>query len=262
MALLGTIIGDTVGNRFEWNPTKDKKFEPLITDKSIFTDDTLLTIATADCILHDTTLNYTKYYQDWGVKYPTVGFGGTFMEWIYLDDPRPYNSWGNGSAMRIAPVGWVYNNLEDVLKNAAISANVTHSHVEGIKGAQATAAAIFMARKGCSKEDIRLFISNTFGYDLHRHSDDIRPTYSFDVSCQGSVPESIISFLDSNSFEDCIRIAVSLGGDSDTMAAIAGSIAEPFYKVIPQGLGEICVGRMTDEMITVYNEFNEKFDRK
>lgn len=262
MALLGTIIGDTVGKRFEWNSTKDKNFEPLITDESSFTDDTLLTIATADCILHDPTLNYTKYYQQWGVKYPTVGFGGTFMEWIYLDDPRPYNSWGNGSAMRVAPVGWAYDNLEDVLKNAAISANVTHSHVEGLKGAQATASAIFMARKGCTKEDIRLFVSNTFGYNLQRHSDDIRPDYSFHVSCQKSVPESIISFLDSTSFEDCIRIAVSLGGDSDTMAAIAGSIAEPFYKVIPKELGDICVSRMSQEMIDIYNEFNEKYDRK
>ncbi len=263
MAILGTVIGDTVGSRFEMrgNRTKEKDFE-ILTDDCIFTDDTVLTIATADCILNDPTLDYTKYYQNWAVKYPMSGFGGAFHEWMYLDHPVPYNSFGNGSAMRVSPVGYAYETMEEVLENAKKSAEVTHNHPEGIKGAQATAACVFMARKGYSKQDMKIFVENTFGYDLNRHSDDIRPGYGFDVTCQGSVPESIICFFDSVDFEDCIRICVSMGGDSDTMAAIAGSIAEPFYKDVPDWLAFPIVARMTKEMRNIYKDFNAKYDKK
>lgn len=261
--MIGTIIGDTVGSRFERrnHRTKEKAFD-LITDECSFTDDSVLTIATADCILHDPTLNYTLYYQKWGQKYPRCGFGGMFIKWMYYDGAEPYNSFGNGSAMRVSPVAYAYDTLPEVLKNAKLSAEVTHNHPEGIKGAQATAAAIFMARKGHTKQEIKDYIESTFAYDLSRHSDDIRPTYDFDVTCQGSVPESIISFLDSTDFEDCIRIAVSLGGDSDTIAAIAGSIAEPFYDEVPEWLASVVLSKLTKEMFDIYNEFDSKYTTK
>ena len=209
--------------------------------------------------MNDPTLNYKYYYQKWGNEYPNCGFGGMFTEWVLSDDAKPYNSFGNGSAMRVSPVAYAYDTLEQVLKEARRSAEVSHNHPEGIKGAQAVATAIFLARKGATKSDIRLNIQNVFGYDLNRHSDIIRETYGFDVTCQGSVPESIISFLDSKDYEDAIRIAVSLGGDSDTIACIAGSIAEAFYKVIPEWMSATARAKLTKDLYTVLNQFEAKY---
>ena len=261
--MIGAIIGDTVGSRFErrGNRIKTKDFD-LITEECSFTDDTVLTLATADCILNDPTLNYTQYYMKWGQKYPRCGFGGMFVNWMYSDNNEPYNSFGNGSAMRVSPVAYAYETLNEVLEAAKNSAEVTHNHPEGIKGAQSTAAAIFMARRGFLKSEIKDYIEETFNYDLSRTTDDIRQWYGFDVTCQGSVPESIICFLESDDYVDCIRLAVSLGGDSDTMAAIAGSIAEAFYKEIPSWLEDVTKSKMTKEMLKVFNDFNAKFRQK
>ena len=263
MAILGALIGDTVGSRFEFkgNRTKSKDFE-LITDESVFTDDTVLTIATADCILHDPTLNYTKYYQDWAVKYPTAGWGGYFMEWMYLAKPYPYNSFGNGSAMRVSPVGYAYDSVLEVLVNASKSAEVTHNHPEGIKGAQATATAIFLARQGKSKQEIKDYITQTFNYNLDFTIDEIRPTYKFDVTCQGSVPQAIVAFLESSDFENAIRLAISIGGDSDTIACITGGIASAFYKLIPTEIMDFVVDKLPSEYIEIMNKFDEHYDRK
>ena len=198
----------------------------------------------------------------WGQKYPRCGFGGMFVNWMYSGNNEPYNSFGNGSAMRVSPVAYAYETLNEVLEAAKNSAEVTHNHPEGIKGAQSTAAAIFMARRGFLKSEIKDYIEETFNYDLSRTTDDIRQWYGFDVTCQGSVPESIICFLESDDYVDCIRLAVSLGGDSDTMAAIAGSIAEAFYKEIPSWLEDVTKSKMTKEMLKVFNDFNAKFRQK
>lgn len=181
------------------------------------------------------------------------------MRWLMSDNPRPYNSYGNGSAMRVSPVGWAFDTLEETLEKAKESAAITHNHPEGIKGAQAVAACVYLARTGKSKEEIRTYIENTFGYDLNRTCEEIRPTYSFDVTCQGSVPESIIAFLDSTSFEHAIRLAVSLGGDADTMGAITGSIAEAYYQEIPEEIKREALRRLPDEFTDVMERFYEKF---
>lgn len=227
--MIGAILGDIIGSVYEFNNIKRKDF-PLFRKDSSYTDDTIMTVAIADWLLHGG--NLVKVLQHYGNKYPCPmgGYGGFFAQWLRAVHPQPYNSWGNGSAMRVSPVGWYFDSLEETLAVAAETAEITHNHSEGIKGAQATAAAIFLARNEKSKEYIREYIENTFGYDLHRTCDEIRPTYQFDGSCQGTVPEAIIAFLESDSFEDAVRLAVSLGGDSDTLACITGGIAEAFYR--------------------------------
>ncbi|NIR28296.1 MAG: ADP-ribosylglycohydrolase family protein [Gammaproteobacteria bacterium] len=224
--MLGAIAGDIVGSVYEGRPIKQKGF-PLFGRGATFTDDSVLTVATADVLLYDG--DYREAYKGYFRRHPHRGFGGNFALWAASDDPEPYGSFGNGSAMRVGPVGWARTTLDEVLVEAQRSAQVTHNHPEGIKGAQATAAAVFLARARQSKADIRAFIEERFEYDLDRWLDDIRPGYTFDVSCQGSVPEAIIAFLEAEDFEDAIRNAVSLGGDSDTQACIAGAIAEACY---------------------------------
>ena len=224
--MIGAIAGDIIGSAYEFGTLKTTEF-PLFGPRCRFTDDTVLTVALADAILHDEdyVLLMKQYYR----RFPDVGYGGTFIKWAASTDTKPYNSFGNGAAMRISPVGFYYDTLEEVLVKAEQYTAVTHNHPEGIKGALATAASIFLARNGSSKDDIRRYITDTFGYDLSRTCDQIRPNYSFDVTCQGSVPEAIICFLESSDFESAVRLAVSLGGDSDTQACIAGGIAEGFY---------------------------------
>jgi ADP-ribosylglycohydrolase len=258
--MIGAIIGDMVGSRFErrGQRIKTKEFD-LFTDESHFTDDTVMSIATADCLLNDPELNYTYYYQKWGRLYFNCGFGGFFKKWVISQNPTPYNSYGNGSAMRVSPVAYAYNSLDEIIVGASKSAEVTHNHPEGMKGAQATATAIFMAKSGTTKEGMRILLESTYGYDLQRHSDQIRESYGFDVTCQGSVPEAIISFLDSENFEDAIRIAVSLGGDSDTIACITGSIAESYYKEIPEWIVDAAKAKLTKDLLLVYNDFNRKY---
>ena len=192
--------------------------------------------------------------QDWGRRYPNAGYGGRFIYWIFSPDPQPYNSYGNGSAMRVSPIGWWWDDLETTRQMARFSAEVTHNHPEGIKGAEATAVAIFMARTGASKDEIKEYIQREFAYDLDRTCEEIRKDYTFDVSCQGSVPEAIIAFLEGKDYEDTVRNAVSLGGDADTQGAIAGSIAEAFFG-IPRELLAECRQRLPEEIKKVVDRF-------
>ena len=254
--MLGAIVGDVVGSIYEFSNHRFKEF-PLFSDRCDFTDDTVLTIAIADCLLNGG--HYAKYIQDYARRYPARGYGGRFAQWIGSDAMEPYNSWGNGSAMRVSPVGFAYNDLESVMTEAKRSAEVTHNHPEGIKGAQATAIAIFMARQGQSKEKIKNAIATSFGYDLNRTVDEIRPVYVFNESCQETVPEAIIAFLESNDFEDAIRNGISLGGDSDTLTCITGSIAEAFYGGVPQAIADKALSYLTPSMREVVEEFMEKF---
>jgi ADP-ribosylglycohydrolase len=234
--IIGAIAGDIIGSSYEFQNVKTTDFD-LFPRGTFFTDDSTLTMATMSALLGDS--DYTRAYQQFGRRFPRRGYGGTFKRWIHSKDPQPYNSWGNGSAMRASPVGWYGKTLDDVMAEAKKSAEVTHNHPEGIKGAQATAAAVFLARTGQSKDAIREYISKTFAYNLDRTVADIRPNYEFDVSCQGSVPEAIIAFLESTDFENAVRLAVSLGGDSDTIGCITGGIAEAFYKKIPENIADM-----------------------
>lgn len=228
--MTGAIAGDIIGSVYEFDNIKTTDF-PLFTNESDYTDDTIMTVAVADWLLNGGDL--AKVMQRYGREYPypTGGYGGRFSGWLREKDPLPYNSWGNGSAMRVSAVGWMFDSLEKTLEVAKETAVVTHNHPEGIKGAQATAAAIYLARTGKSKQDIKQYIETTFSYDLGRTCDEIRPFYRFNESCQGTVPEAIIAFLDSSDFENAICLAVSLGGDSDTLACITGGIAEAFYGI-------------------------------
>ena len=228
--MIGAVAGDIIGSIYEHNPIKTEDF-PLFQSHSHFTDDTVMSLATARGILQDR--NYGLEMKILGQLFPGAGYGGNFKKWLMEKEIIPYNSWGNGSAMRVSPVGFAFDTVEEVLRESRASAEVSHDHPEGIKGAQAVALAILMARQGASKEDIRSNITASFFYDLDRTIEEIRPSYHFDVSCMGSVPEAIIAFLDSTDYESAVRKAVSLGGDSDTLACIAGAIAEAFYKSIP-----------------------------
>ncbi|MBT3312406.1 MAG: ADP-ribosylglycohydrolase family protein [Desulfobacterales bacterium] len=253
--MIGSIAGDIIGSVYEGRPIKTINF-PLFSNHSTFTDDTVLTVATAFSILNG--VDYVTSYRKFGRKYPEAGYGMSFYQWIYSSE-GPYNSWGNGSAMRVSPVGYAFNSIKDVLSEAEKCASVTHNHPEGIKGAQAAALSIFLAVNGESKESIKKEISQRFVYNLDRKLDEIRPEYSFDVSCQGSVPESIVAFLESENVEDAIRKGISLGGDSDTMACIAGGIAQAFYNKIPEEIITNARKRLPDEFLEIIDEFNTKF---
>jgi len=228
--MIGAIAGDIIGSVYEWDRIKTKEFDLFRPDCS-FTDDTVLTVALAESIL--TGADYASLMHAYYHQYPDAGYGGFFHRWASVLGSPPYNSWGNGAAMRISAVGFAFDTLDEVLSRAERYTAITHNHVEGIKGAQATAASIFLARKGATKAEIRKYITENFGYDLSRTVDEIRPAYHFNESCQGTVPEAIVSFLDSTDFEDAIRNAISLGGDSDTIACITGGIAQAHYGVPP-----------------------------
>lgn len=263
--LMGAVLGDIAGSIYEFNPHKSTDVN--LTDKSMdFTDDTIMTIAVADWILNDklhTKKGLVACMQKWGRKYPQPmgAYGNMFSQWLRTDAPKPYNSWGNGSAMRVSAVGFAFDTLEQTMKMAKKCAEVTHNHPEGIKGAQATAAAIFMARTGCTKDAIRHYISETFGYNLNRTCDDIRPSYGFDGSCQGTVPESIIAFLDSKDYEDALRLCISLGGDADTMGAITGAIAGAYYNKMQYSLYEFGMDKLPDDIQNVISDFDNKYER-
>jgi len=254
--MIGAIAGDVIGSIFEHYAIKSTQF-PLFSPYSRFTDDTVLTVAIADSILRKA--DYAASLKMFGQKYPNAGYGGSFFRWIYAGDSKPYNSWGNGSAMRVSPVGFAFNSMKDVLHEARESAKVTHNHPEGIKGAQATALAVLLARSGKSKATIKQEISDRFAYNLDRTLDEIRPDYGFDVSCQGSVPEAIIAFLEAKDFEDAIRNAISLGGDSDTIACIAGGIAQAYYQGIPSKIVSNVRKRLPEEFLFIIDEFNAKY---
>lgn len=252
--MLGAIAGDIIGSPYEFNKNNIKTTEfPLFSKKSRFTDDTIMTFAAAHALMNtrplneeDFAINLVTSMQDFGHKYPTAGYGSAFAMWLMVRATEPYRSYGNGSAMRVSPVAWAFDDLESVERFSAVSASVTHNHPEGIKGAQAVAGSIFLARTGSSKEDIRAYVQDTYHYDLSRTLEEIRPGYTFNATCQGSVPEAITAFLEGNDFEDTIRKAVSIGGDSDTIADIAGAIAEGFYHGVPEGIAQEVMTRLDD----------------
>ena len=258
--MIGAIIGDIVGSVYEWNNIKTKDF-PLFSPKCFFTDDTVMTVAIAVGLMNGGSADsFIQAMKKYGCLYPDAGYGGRFGSWLFSEDTYPYNSWGNGSAMRVSPVAWAFDTLSEVEQYAEVSAAVTHNHHEGIKGAQATAAAIFLARKGKPKDDIKAYIVSKYGYDLSRTLDEIRPGYRFNESCQETVPQAITAFLESVDFEDAIRNAISLGGDSDTLAAITGSIAEAAYKV-PEEIKEKALSILDECLLNVYNQFSQTYPK-
>ena len=262
--MYGAILGDMVGAPYEFDRgNKSKEFE-MWNRRVCFTDDTVMTIAVADAILtagkdsgeKEIKEALVEKMQGWGRKYPNSGYGGRFVHWLGSRNPKPYGSYGNGSAMRVSSVGWLYDTIEKTREVARWTAEVTHNHLEGIKGAEATASAIFMARTGATKEDIKQYVIQEFGYDLSRTCDEIRPGYFHDESCQKTVPEAITAFLEGKDFEDVIRTAVSLGGDCDTLTCIAGGMAEAFYGIPVKMMVETC-NRLGDDMIEVLQAFDD-----
>lgn len=277
--MYGAILGDIIGSPYEFDRGNKTKEFPLFSKRSTFTDDSVMTIAVAEAFLDSIAGNIKHFEQGWyssnedipdalireylvnamrkyGKLYPHAGYGGRFSWWLTADDPQPYNSFGNGSAMRVSSVAWLFDSMDSVRHAARLSAEVTHNHPEGIKGAEATASAIFLARTGHSKEEIRQYIKHEFEYALDRTCDEIRPTYRHVESCMETVPEAITAFLEGNDFEDVIRTAVSLGGDCDTLTAIAGSIAEGFYGV-PEELKLECVKRLPDILKSTLQRYDD-----
>ncbi|NET00290.1 MAG: ADP-ribosylglycohydrolase family protein [Sphaerospermopsis sp. SIO1G2] len=262
--MLGAIAGDMIGSIYEFDNIKTKDF-PLFNDRCHFTDDTLLTLAVAEVILNadefpDKTkyidkFQYVQQFKSYYSEYSHIGYDSDFQEWAISSSIEPYHSNGNGTAMRVSPIASAFDHLKIVLEEAKHCAEVTHSHPEATKGAQATAAAIFLARTGYDKNTIKSYIEKTFNYNLNQSLDQIRPNYKLDFSCSGSIPQAIIAFLESTDFEDAIRNAVSIGGDSDTIACIAGAIAEPFYDGIPEHIAEWVLTKLDDHLWTVTEKF-------
>ena len=254
--MLGALIGDIIGSTYEFYNTKRTDFE-LFPDGSRFTDDSVMTLAVAKWLLEDEnhTIHYLIYcMQELGDHYPNAGYGGRFAGWLCEDNPQPYTSWGNGAGMRVSPVGLYAKTLDEALALAALTASVSHNHPEGVKGAQAIATSVFLCKQGKSKQEIKNYVEQTFGYNLHRTIAEIRPRYGFDVSCQGSVPEAIIAFLEGNSFEEVIRLAISLGGDSDTIGAMAGAIAACMCP-IPDEIAKRCDSILTEDLREIKDRF-------
>jgi ADP-ribosylglycohydrolase len=254
--MIGAIVGDIIGSVHEWAGTKTKDF-PLFVPGSYFTDDSVLTVAVAEWIL--TGQELVDVLHDFTHQYPNRGYGGMFQHWASNRKREPYNSFGNGAAMRVSPIGLAFQTMEDVLLWSARSAAATHNHPEGVRGAQATAAAIFLARQGHAKEQIKATLQSQFGYDLQARLDEIRPTYRFDETCQGTVPQALIAFLESTSYEEAIRNAISLGGDADTLACIAGGIAEAYYGGVPLDLATRAMAILDVRLVEVVDRFREKF---
>ena len=260
--MYGAILGDMIGAPYEFDMGKKTKEFPLFCTESQYTDDSVMTIAVAEALLDnqfqdDETVKagFVDSMRKWGKKYPNAGYGGKFWHWLRAANPKPYGSYGNGSAMRVSSAGWLFDTLEQTRHMARLTAEVTHNHPEGIKGAESTASAIYLARTGHSKDEIKNYIVKEFGYDLSRTCDQIRPKYYHVESCQGTVPEAITAFLEGTDFEDVIRTAVSLGGDCDTLTCIAGSIAEAFYGV-PELLKDECRSRLPKDMLDILGRFD------
>ena len=263
--MYGAILGDIIGSPYEFDRGGKTKDFPLFSPRSKYTDDTVMTVAVADALMKtpagaadgEYRRNLAACMQKWGNDYPWAGYGGMFRSWLQAADPQPYGSFGNGSAMRASAAGWLYGSLEETRRIARLTADVTHNHPEGIKGAEAVAAAIWLGRHGKGKDEIREYIVSEFGYDLSRTCDEIRPGYHHVESCQETVPEAVTAFLEGESFEDVIRTAVSLGGDCDTLTCIAGSMAEAFYGV-PDDLKAEAERRLPREMLRVIERFNQQ----
>jgi len=261
--MLGSLVGDIIGSRYEFNNTKSTGFE-LFTPWTNFTDDSVMTLAVAKWLVEDVahTIHYLIFcMQELGNRYPNAGYGGRFSGWLCEDNPQPYNSWGNGAGMRVSPVGLYAKTLDEALAIAALTASVSHNHPEGVKGAQAIAACVFLCKEGKSKQEIKECVERLFDYNLDRTIEEIRPRYEFDVSCQGSVPEAIIAFLEGNSFEEVIRLAISLGGDSDTIACMAGAIAACCYE-IPQDIAVKCDSILTEDLREIKDNFIEFIEKR
>jgi len=254
--VLGAIAGDVIGSVHEAVGTKTKRF-PLFVPESRFTDDTVLTVAVAEALLTDG--DYGSALRRWGRRYPDAGYGWRFWCWLNTPEPKPYGSFGNGSAMRVSPVAWAFDTEAEVLREAERSALPTHDHHEGIRGAQATALAILLARQGAGQAEIAREIARRFGYDLSFSVSGIRREYRFDETCQGSVPQALVAFREGADFEDCVRNAVSLGGDADTLACIAGSVAEPFFGGVPDPIASAALERLDVRMRNVLEEFRRRF---
>jgi ADP-ribosylglycohydrolase len=250
--MIGAIAGDIIGSVYEIHPIKTKDF-PLFQPQCRFTDDTVLTLAIAKAIMKDR--DYLKAVLEIGRRYPHAGYGGSFFHWLHSIDPKPYNSWGNGSAMRVSPVGFAFDSVDEVLREATRTAEISHNHPEGVKGARATALAVFLARKTRDKTLIKQEVEHRFGYDLDRTLKTIRPSYGFDVSCQGTVPQAIIAFLESKSYEDAVRNAISLGGDSDTLGCITGGIAEAYYGPVPTLIEKNVKVYLTEDLLEITERF-------
>jgi ADP-ribosylglycohydrolase len=255
--LLGAIAGDVIGSVYERHNVKRVGF-PLFSEACEFTDVSILTVAIADSILNKK--DFADTIKEYAKAFPNAGYGSMFREWVNSDLKQPYNSFGNGSAMRVSPVGVAYNHLPTILEVAKQTAEVTHNHPEGVKGAQAVASAIFLAKIGYTKFQIKNYITSAFGYNLNDTIENIRQEYSFDASCQGSVPQSIIAFLDSTDYENAIRLAISIGGDSDTIACIAGGIAAAYYKEIPNHIIDFVTSKLPVGFISLIKQFDKTFN--
>ena len=263
--MIGAILGDMIGSPYEFDRGNKTKDFPLLSKHSTYTDDTVMTLAVGLTFLDaqpsasdDWILRIlANRMRQFGKMYPHAGYGGMFRRWLRDPEMNAYNSFGNGSAMRVSAVAWLYDNIDAVRHAARLSAEVTHNHPEGIKGAEATASAIFLARTGSTKEEIKSYIVQEFHYDLSRTCDEIRPDYYHVESCQETVPEAITAFLEGETFEDVIRTAVSLGGDCDTLTCIAGSVAEAFYGV-PEELKEECRKRLPEDLLEVLQRFDAR----
>lgn len=253
--MLGGIIGDIVGSVYEANPIKRTDF-PLFSAASTFTDDTVLAVATADVLLHGG--GYAETYRRWFRRHPDRGYGGRFRQWASDRREGPYGSFGNGSAMRAGPIGWAFDDMDAVLAEAERSASVTHNHPEGVRGAQAVALGVWLARRGEAVQSVRAELASRFGYDLSRRLDEIRPGYRFDVTCQGSVPEALIAFFEAGDYEQAVRNAVSLGGDSDTQACVAGYLAEAAFGIPPEIRRE-GIRRLSSDLSKCVRLFNQSF---
>lgn len=254
--MIGAIAGDIIGSVHEGSEPQPKTF-PLFSPHACFTDDSVMTIAIASAIRR--RIDYAEALREWGCLYPDAGYGSMFHEWLFADRPHPYNSFGNGSAMRVSAIGWAFDDLDTVLAEARNSAAVTHDHPEGIKGAQAVAGAVFLGRTGEGKAGIRELLTVRLGYDCSSTLDELRRRAVFDVTCQGTVPVAATAFLESSDFEDAVRNAVSLGGDADTLACIAGAMAESFYGATPGAIQRECFRRLDEPLRTEVVAFAREF---
>ena len=259
--MIGAILGDMIGAPYEFDRSPKTKEFPLFSRGTEFTDDSVMTVAVAEALMDavgksdaEIKAALVSSMRKWGKRYPGAGYGGRFSRWLRAKNPEPYGSYGNGSAMRVSAAGWLYNTIEETRRIARLTAEVTHNHPEGIKGAEATASAIFLARTGANKNKIKNYIIGEFGYDLSRTCDEIRPGYHHVESCQKTVPEAVTAFLEGTDFEDVIRTAVSLGGDCDTLTCIACSIGEAFYDIPDEMIAE-CRNRLPDDMLEVLDRF-------
>lgn len=257
--ILGAIAGDIIGSSHEFRPIKTTDFK-LFDERSRFTDDTVMTIANMKWLIESKERNKDDLIDcmhELGNEYKHVGYGGHFKIWLSNKDRESYCSYGNGSGMRSSAVGWAFDTLEEVLEYSELSSIVTHNHPQGIKGAQSIASSVFLARKGKTKKEIKEYVEETFGYDLNRTVDEIRPSYKFDVTCQGSVPEAILCFLESEDYESAVRLAVSIGGDADTQACMAGAIAEAYYGEMPKSIEIETIKILTPDLMKIVKDFSE-----